>query len=101
MPFRLLATIQDNLQAGRPIDRLCVPIAAWMHFIRRKAHAGEQVVDPLASTLFEIGRSCQNWAASDLPLFLGLETVFPADLAANRTFSSAVGRAYDGLAAGS
>jgi fructuronate reductase len=100
LPFRLLGTIQDNLQAGRPIDRLCVPIAAWMHFVRRKAVDGEQVVDPLASRLFEIGKSCQNRSATDLPLFLALEPVFPVELAGNDIFKSSLARAYDGLAAG-
>jgi len=100
LPFRLLGTIQDNLEAGRPIDRLCVPIAAWMHFVRRKAADGEQVVDPLAKRLFEIGKSCQNRAAADLPLFLALEQVFPAGLVSNDIFTSGLARAYDGLAAG-
>ena len=100
LPFRLLGTIQDNLRAGRPIDRLCVPIAAWMHFVRRKAVDGEEVVDPLAKRLFEIGKSCQNRAATDLPLFLALEQVFPPALIGNDVFTSGLARAYDGLAAG-
>jgi len=101
LPFRLLGTLADNLQAGRPIDRLCVPIAAWMHFVRRKVAGGEQVVDPLAKQLYDIGRSCQNRAAVDLPMFLALEMVFAPSLAGNELFSSALARAYDGLAAGS
>jgi fructuronate reductase len=100
LPFRLLGTIHDNLQAGQPIDRLCVPIAAWMHFVRRKAADGEQVVDPLAKRLFDIGKSCQNRASADLPMFLALEQVFPPSLAGNEIFTSALARAYDGLAAG-
>ena len=101
LPFRLLGTLQDNLQAGRSIDRLCVPIAAWMHFVRRKAATGEQVVDPLARRLYDIGRACQNRATADLPMFLALDTVFTPSLAGNEIFSSALARAYDGLAAGS
>ena len=100
LPFRLMGTIQDNLEAGRPIDRLCVPIAAWMHFVRRKAVDGEQVVDPLAKQLFEIGKSCQNRAATDLPMFLGLQQVFAAALVGNEIFTGSLARAYDGLAAG-
>jgi fructuronate reductase len=101
LPFRLLGTIADNLRVGRPVDRLCVPVAAWLHFVRRRAAIGEQVVDPLAKRLFEIGRACQNRAAPDLPAFLALDSVFPASLAANEMFTSALARAYDGLAAGS
>jgi len=88
LPFRLLGTIHDNLQAGRPIDRLCVPVAAWMHFVRRKAADGEQVVDPLAKQLFDIGKHCQNRAATDLPMFLALEHVFPPSLVSNEIFTS-------------
>jgi fructuronate reductase len=100
LPFRLLGTISDNLAAGRPIDRLCVPVAAWMHFVRRKAALGERVVDPLSERLFEIGRACQNRASLDLPAFLALTSVFPPALAAEEDFRSGLARAYDGLAAG-
>jgi fructuronate reductase len=101
LPFRLLGTVQDNLRAGRPIDRLCVPVAAWMHFVRRKAAIGEQVVDPLAKRLYDIGRSCQNRSTTDLPMFLALDSVFVPAVAGDEVFSSALARAYDGLAAGS
>lgn len=99
LPFRLLGTIADNLAAGRPIDRLCVPIAAWMHFVRRQACRGERVADPLAARLFEIGLACQNRSMSDLPAFLGLATVFPGTLAQEATFTNALARAYDEMAA--
>jgi fructuronate reductase len=100
LPFRLLGTIQDNLQAARAIDRLCVPVAAWMHFVRRKAADGAQVIDPLARRLHDIGRACLNRSSTDVPMFLALEGVFPPSLAGNGIFSSALARAYDGLAAG-
>jgi fructuronate reductase len=100
LPFRLLGTVSDNLAAGLPVDRLCMPVAAWMHFIRRKALTGERVVDPLSERLFEIGRACQNRASRDLPAFFALESVFPPALAAEENFRSALGRAYDGLGAG-
>jgi fructuronate reductase len=100
LPFRLLGTIQDNLAAGRPVDRLCVPVAAWLHFIHRKAAHGDQVIDPLGKRLYDIGRACTNRASTDLPLFLTLDSVFPPALAGNDIFTSALARAYDGLAAG-
>jgi fructuronate reductase len=98
LPFRLLGTIADNLAAGRPIDRLCVPVAAWLHFVRRQACRGDRVTDPLAGQLFEIGRACQNRSMSDLPLFLGLATVFPPHLVRETMFTHALARAYDELA---
>ena len=98
LPFRLMGTIADNLEAGRRIDRLCVPVAAWMHFVRRQAARGERVTDPLAAQLFEIGRACQNRSMQDLPLFLALQTVFPANLVQAAPFTHALARAYDDLA---
>jgi fructuronate reductase len=98
LPFRILGTIADNLTAGRPIDRLCVPVAAWMHFVRRQACRGERVTDPLAPALFEIGRACQNRSMADVPAFLGLTTVFPPSLACEPVFTGALARAYDELA---
>jgi fructuronate reductase len=98
LPFRLLGTIADNLEAGRPIERLCLPVAGWMQFVRRRAASGERVVDPLSERLFDIGRACQNRAALDLPAFLALEQVFPTMLTRAAPFRNALARAYDGLA---
>ena len=98
LPIRLLGTIRDTLQAGRPIERLCVPVAGWMHFVRRQAARGERVTDPLAQQLFEVGRTCQNRSRIDVPAFLGLDTVFPASLVQNVAFTNTLARAYDELA---
>jgi fructuronate reductase len=98
LPFRILGTLADALAAGRPIDRLCLAVAAWMHFIRRQAAAGGGVTDPMAARLLEIGRACQNRAAADVPAFLGLDSVFVPKLAKNAVFRSALSRAYDELA---
>lgn len=99
LPFRLFSTIRAALAASRPLDRLCVPVAAWMQFIRRKALANEPVTDPLAAQLLQIGRACENRAAADVPLFLQLDPVFARDLSADARFVAAVSRAYDELAA--
>lgn len=95
LPFRLLGTIRDALNAGRSIDRLCVPIAAWMQFVRRAVRGGEQVKDPLATKLFEIGRACEGRGATDVLRFLALESVFPAELRGDTRFVQAVSKAYD------
>ena len=70
-----------------------------MHFIRRKALAGEPVTDPLAGQLLDIGRACERCAVTDVPAFLELDSVFPPALTADARFVSAVSRAYDDLAA--
>jgi len=100
LPFRLFGTLSDALAASRSVDRLCIPIAGWMQFIRRKAIAGEPLTDPLAARLLEIGRACQNRAATDVPAFMSLDSVFPQRLVAEPRFLSALSRAYDDLAVG-
>jgi fructuronate reductase len=95
LPFRILGTLRDTLAAGRPIDRLCVPLGAWMQFVRRAAFNGEPVRDPLAPALFEIGRACAGRGESDVPLFLSLESVFPADLRSDARVVRALVTAYD------
>jgi fructuronate reductase len=96
LPFRILGTVRDVLAAGKPPDRLCVPLVAWMRFVRRTALRGEQLHDPLAATLLEIGRACSGHARTDLPLFLHLEHVFPADLRSDPRFIEPLERLYDG-----
>jgi fructuronate reductase len=93
LPFRLFGTVMDAIESQRPLARLCVPIAAWFHFIRRKALRGERTVDPLAKQLFEIGQSCTGEAAHDVRTFLEL-TVFPQALRTNAAFVTDLSRAY-------
>ena len=96
LPFRLFGTVMDAIEAQRPPARLCMPIAAWFHFIRRKALRGERAVDPLAKQLFEIGQSCNGEAAHDVRAFLEL-SVFPEALRGNAAFFTELSRAYGQL----
>jgi len=91
LPYRLLDTTREALEAGRPIDRLAVPIAAWLAFIRRKAASGEKLTDPLADTLIA--------ASADLDAMLALRQVFPERVATDPRYRDAVARAlaaFDG-----
>jgi fructuronate reductase len=84
LPYRLLDTIAEARAAGRPVERLAVPIAAWMLFVARQAREGAALVDPLAETLARIG------AGGDVDAFLGLRQVFPPALANDPVFRGAV-----------
>ncbi|RYD61124.1 MAG: mannitol dehydrogenase family protein, partial [Sphingomonadales bacterium] len=85
LPYRLLDTIQDELDAGRNIDRLAVPVAAWIAFVRRKAQAHQTITDPLADIL------AQAATGSDVATaMLSLRQVFPEKLATNPRFRHAV-----------
>jgi fructuronate reductase len=84
LPYRLLDTVAEARSAGRPVERLAVPVAAWMLFVGREARAGEPIVDPLAGTLAAIG------LGGDVEAFLALRQVFPPKLAGDPVFRTAV-----------
>jgi fructuronate reductase len=85
LPYRLLDTVRDALDAGRPVDRLAVPVAAWIAFLRRKTAASETITDPLAEALAA--------ASGDLDAMLALRHVFPERVAADPRFREAVAQA--------
>ncbi|KLJ00387.1 mannitol dehydrogenase family protein [Luteimonas sp. FCS-9] len=95
LPVRLLGTIRDALAAGRPIDRLCLPIAAWMHFVRRQARDGVALVDPMADSLAKIGREATG-EAEDVARFLVLREVF-GEAAGEAAIVDAIARGYAAL----
>jgi fructuronate reductase len=99
LPFRILPTIAENLAAGHSIARLCEPLAAWFHFIRRMTRDQRQIMDPLATQLTELAKQCTGDAGGDVSVFLSLEKVFNADLAGNEKFRMALENAYSRLAA--
>lgn len=55
LPYRLLDTTRDALAAGRRVERLALPIAAWLRFLERAAREGRAITDPLALPLLERG----------------------------------------------
>ena len=94
LPFRLLATIEDALAAGRPVDRLARPIAAWMRFVVERGKAGVAIVDPLAVDFAALGAAATSEARADVARFLTLAAVFPQSLAASAGFRAAAEAAY-------
>lgn len=94
LPVRLMGTIADALKAGRTVDNLAVPIAAWMRFIARQSRNGVDIVDPDAVRLADLGRKCNDDPVHDTGLFLALDTVFAPEIAAHREFQAAVQTAY-------
>ncbi len=97
LPFRLLGTIADALAAGRPVDRLAIPVAAWMVFAVRRAKGPEPLVDPMAGVITAIASAP---IARQPDLFLAMDAVFPPALAADRRFREPVKAAYRALVAG-
>jgi fructuronate reductase len=85
LPYRLLDTIIDARAAGRPIERLAVPIAAWILFIDRQARVEATIVDPLAESLTAIASG-----ADPVGQILQVQQVFPESLASDVRFRKAV-----------
>jgi fructuronate reductase len=100
LPVRLLPTIADALAQGRDIAVLCLPVAAWLCFVRRQARAEVQLVDPMDEVLRGVGRACTGEAAADTAAFLRLDAVFGA-LGADTRFMAALRDAYASLGDGS
>lgn len=95
LPYRLLDTVAEALAAGRSVERLAVPVAAWMAFVRRKGLAGETITDPLAGVLAAAAVSGDPVAA-----LLAVRQVFPARLAEDARFRDAVAEAFAGFERG-
>jgi fructuronate reductase len=94
LPYRLLDTILDARAAGRPLDRLAVPVAAWILFVERQARDGVPIVDPLADLLTALGRS-----PDPVDGILALRQVFPEGLACDASFRSALSSAAGAIGA--
>ena len=93
LPVRMMGTIAAALEAGRSIERLCLPVAAWMHFVCRQAKADVELNDPMRDRLGMIGRAATGDAQHDVAAFLALEAVF-APLSGDARFGAAVRTAY-------
>jgi fructuronate reductase len=98
LPIRILGTISDAMRAHRPLSRLAVPMAAWMHFVRMQTAAAVPIVDPLCSELAACGQNATGDPRHDLPMFFDLPGVFPASLVREPQFVKALGDAYDLIA---
>jgi len=98
LPQRLLATISDNLQAGRPSAALTLAVAAWMRYVSGTDENGADidVRDPLARQLSEAAHSAPT-AAQKVTAIMNLGSVFPTELSQNPTFQSNLSVALDTL----
>jgi fructuronate reductase len=96
LPQRIFGTVADSLRAGRTTPGLMLAIAAWMKYVSGVDEKGQpiDVKDPLAAEL-----RAASEAADPVAAFLALRQVFPADLAGNSEFKTALVAARDLLRA--
>lgn len=93
LPIRLLSSIEENLEAKRPIDNLSLAIAAWIRFICRAAQNATPITDPMADTLLAKAATATG-QPSDILLFTAIDQIFPSDIANNEIFGDSLQRAY-------
>ncbi len=96
IPVRFFGTLAQALANAHPIDALCLPVAAWLQFVRRQAQAGIPLMDPLAARLATLGARMQGDATQDVAMFVQDSGVFAA-LADEPAFVAALTGAYAAL----
>ena len=98
LPQRLLASCGARLSQGRGIAALALGVAGWMRWQSGVTEAGEAfaVDDPLAAQIRALIDGADGDAAT-VGALLTLDAIFPAALAADVRFRTAVTEAYGRL----
>jgi fructuronate reductase len=99
LPQRLLGTVRDRLNAGAPIPRLALGVAAWMRYVTGLDEAGRpiDVRDPMAARLRALADKAGLAAARLAPALLSVREIFGEDLPGDPRFAEPVTAALDGL----
>lgn len=100
LPYRLLDPIAERRRSGQSVDRLAVPVVAWIGFLRDRFARGEQVTDPLADELAARVAASDGDVDALTNAILAMRKVFPSELADDPAFSDAVRRSAAKVAAG-
>ena len=91
LPQRLLGTVADLAEAGRPLDLIALPLAAWIRFCGGAADDGTELPldDPLAPVLRRSLAEAGDEAPARVDAVLGLRQVVPEQVASNRDLRQA------------
>ena len=97
LPQRLLATMRENLAAGRPIALLSLAVAGWMSYVSGIDENGAaiRVSDPLAAEFARIASQCARNAGRLAENLLAVKAVFGDDLPRNTEFTRQVRRSLE------
>ena len=96
---RLLASLQENLQAGRPAPCTLLAIAAWVRCATRQPgpQNAVEMQDPLTARLRAVGRAAGDDAARLIGAVLDMEDVFGSELPRRESFRAALTAAVAAL----
>ncbi len=97
LPMRILPIIEENLQHNRSVASLSFAVAAWFLFIRKRFIEKDELVDPLASALFDKVSACNDDAEHDIAILLSFDDVFTSQLSNNEKFAYYLQNAYKTL----
>lgn len=91
LPQRLFATVADLAAAGRPIDLIALPLAAWIRFCAGEADDGSglPLEDPLAPNLRQSLAAAGGSPAARVDAVLALRPIVPEPVASNHELRQA------------
>ncbi|MGV0877895.1 mannitol dehydrogenase family protein [Martelella sp. FLE1502] len=95
LPQRLLHSVEENIEAGRPWPLQALALAGWMRFVKLAVDKGGTLTDPLSETLMAIARDRDGAALVDG--LIAIDTIFEADLATHPAFRAAILKAYESI----
>ncbi len=87
LPQRLLKALGERLDQGQPVERLTYAVALWLRHLTGRDDAGQTIPvnDPLAAKLMPLA-TADRPAAQVVEQLLGVQAVFPQELAARVDF---------------
>ena len=99
LPHRILRTALDRRRAGAEPDGCAFVVAGWIRFLmgRTDDNAALPLDDPLADPIRGALAGASESPAAIVDRVLGLDGVFPAELAADDTFRRLVSDSLDAL----
>jgi fructuronate reductase len=94
LPQRMLATIRDNLAAGRSIELAALAVAGWMRYVYGEDEQGRRidVSDPLAPMFAKIAAAHRGDPAGFAQALFALHPIFDEDLQNEPRFTQPVAR---------
>jgi fructuronate reductase len=99
LPQRILATVRDNLAAGRAIDLAALAVAGWMRYVYGEDEQGRSIVvsDPLAPTFASLAAAHRGDPKAFAQALFAIHPIFDEDLQNEPRFTGPVVRWLESL----